>query len=419
MSEHRARSHHRARTRTLAGGAATAALLVAAALVAPAASATADHQHSKGGTPKGPLVVARGLDNPRQLSAGPGGTLLVAEAGHGGTACTGTGEQTQCTGDTAVISAITNPRWPGSKVVDLITGLPSGAGPDGTFAGGTSGVSYGPATRWGKERLSVVTNGAAPDSTGPVPSTVPMGSLLTYGRNHSGAITLKWSVDLLPYEIAHNPDGQVQLGPDGQPLDSLSNPYAALTLPKWTLVADAGANDILAVSRDGKTVRTLTTLPVITAGACATVPNNTADGSPGCDPVPTGITLGPDGFVYVSGLGSEVPGAGRVWKIDPRTGAIVKTYDGLTSASGVAVTKDGSVWVSELLVGSDDPTKSPAQWGQVTQIKRDGTRVVHAVPQPAGMAVVKGHLYVSAYSLFPATGGLGDPALSGQVWRLT
>ena len=42
----------------------------------------------------------------------------------------------------------------------------------------------------------------------------------------------------------------------------------------------------------------------------------------GCDPVPTDLAMGADGFLYVSGLGAEVEG--RIWKIDPDTGKIVQ-----------------------------------------------------------------------------------------------
>ncbi len=42
-------------------------------------------------------------------------------------------------------------------------------------------------------------------------------------------------------------------------------------------------------------ISTFAALPVSIEGECANLPNNTIDGV-GCDPVPTGIVMGSDGF---------------------------------------------------------------------------------------------------------------------------
>src|SRR4051794_23155192 len=76
--------------------------------------------HDDSGTGKGPVVVASGLDNPRQLSWA-GDTLLVAEAGSGGP-CTplpptegsappadGTAADELCAGDTGAVTAVDRP----------------------------------------------------------------------------------------------------------------------------------------------------------------------------------------------------------------------------------------------------------------------------------------------------------------------
>jgi hypothetical protein len=63
--------------------------------------------------------------------------------------------------------------------------------------------------------------------------------------------------------------------------------------------------------------------------------------APGCDSVPTAITRGPDGYIYVAGLGGEAAGTSRVYKLHPTTGRILKAWAGLNSAHGIAVGSAG------------------------------------------------------------------------------
>ena len=90
----------------------------------------------------------------------------------------------------------------------------------------------------------------------------------------------------LDYERSHNPDGQPQFSPNnGEPLDSLSNPFAVSAVgPRGVLVADGGGNDVLSVSRPGK-VRTFFVPPLVNTGGCKGAPNNAPGHPKGCDPV--------------------------------------------------------------------------------------------------------------------------------------
>src|SRR5690349_16588561 len=78
-------------------------------------------------------VVASHLDNPRQLAVGHAGlTLLVAEAGHGGSKCLKDPELgTMCIGTTGKIRSLpfgsVNPT---GHAFNVVSGLLSGAGPD-------------------------------------------------------------------------------------------------------------------------------------------------------------------------------------------------------------------------------------------------------------------------------------------------
>lgn len=186
--------------------------------------------------------------------------------------------------------------------------------------------------------------------------------------------------DLLAFELAHNPDRQPQTQDD-----TLANPYAVLALPGRTLVADAGGNDILVVSHGGK-VRLLTVLPVIRTGQCATATNNGVPNG-GCDSVPTGIAIGPDGYLYVSGLGGEV--VGRIWKIDLRTRAIVKTFYGFPPLTGIAVGQHGMIYASSLFANT------------VFRVRPDGSRVAVSVPGPTGIAIHDGRLFAGSVTVDP------------------
>lgn len=92
--------------------------------------------------PYEPLVVAEGLNKPRQLSLTRDGVLLAAEASKGGDECAGEGEGALCVGDTGAVSAFFQPLSSvGASPVRVVTGLLSGSGPGGASAVGSDGVS--------------------------------------------------------------------------------------------------------------------------------------------------------------------------------------------------------------------------------------------------------------------------------------
>lgn len=375
--------HHR-RLTVLALAATT---VVGGALVA-APTATA--------APAGPVVVTRGLNNPRGLSLLPDGSvLLVAEAGKGGPSCSSGGPDGDvCIGTTGSVDSVVSPNTARRTAPNrVITGLISGAGPDGSGAVGPDGVSANTLSR-----INTVMTYAPPDV---IPSGLPgdqAGKLLRNPAYRPGTVF----ADITGYEMAHDPDGQ---GVD-------SNPYGVLALPTKTLVADAAANDILSVAQDG-TVSLFAVLPNIQTGKCAGVPND--NGTTGCDFVPTSLAEGPDGSIYVGGLGGETPGAGRVLKLDRVTGAVMRTWSGLTAVSGLAVGPDGSIYASQL---SFDPSA-----GKLTRITPlTNARADVSVPFPGGVAVdpKTGSIFVAAFSIAPDT-GLGIPGMdsSGQIWRVS
>src|SRR6478735_226251 len=208
--------NQRVRTPALVASALLLAVTTAASVGASSATAGKNHSHSHGFGSDTPAVVVSGLDNPRQLAVGPHGALYVAESGSGGSDCVGAGEEEPCIGNTAGISKVKAPWSDHAQLRTVVGGLTSIAGPDGTFAGGVSGVGV---ARNGK----VYGTGAAPPEL-----DNPTGGLAgkLFKVKHGAAVTV---ADIAQYEEDNDPDGQ---GVE-------SNPYGVLVQKKRVLVADA------------------------------------------------------------------------------------------------------------------------------------------------------------------------------------
>jgi hypothetical protein len=363
--------------RAAAGAAAGMALV----LMSPATASAQGHDRHGGDDTI--TTIAGGLDGPRQLSAYTGHRLVVAES------------------DTGEVSSVHLRK---GQVETLLTGLGAAQGVD--YANGRLYVAVGEAGPPPEE-------GAPPAS----PSDVPSNALIEAKPN--GQILR--SFDLLQYELENNPDGQVQFVPDengvDQPVDALSNPFSVLAQRDRILVADAGANDVLSIDRRSGEISTFFVPPVVTdTPECEAAQNN--PGTVGCDPVPTEITEGPDGLIYLGTLGAEAPGAARVYVLDQQ-GHQVDVITGLTSVTGVAVDHDGTVYVSNVLEGapqgeSPPPGFDPAGVGEITRISPDGERATADVTMPTGLEIEGGELYASAWSV---AAFLGIPG-RGEIKRI-
>jgi hypothetical protein len=342
-------------------------------------------------------VVVSGLNNPRELALTKSGDLLIAEAGDGGATKIGKGKGASYIGPSGSVSLVTDPSTGSNESPDrILTGFLSSSSKGGAEAVGSDGVSADSLAA-----IYVQETYFGPD----VPPFFPdqEGQLLVAPKQG------------VPTEVTNISDFNQSANPDGQPFDS--DPYAVLiTGPGTELVADAAANDIVSVSNGTDSV--FHWFPNITTGKCKkkSDPNPSF---PGCNFVPTALAQNKAGDIFVTGLGSLVPGQGEVVELDPTGTTVLNTWTGFTAPDGIAVDKAGDIYVSQLLAPEPNPPV-PQIAGILTEIQASGEPDINtAVPFPSGLVLDKaGNLYVSAFSIAPGT-GLGGPGTSGEVLRLS
>jgi DNA-binding beta-propeller fold protein YncE len=364
--------------------------LAIAVLLATASSAAAhggrDHQGHGGGVPAGVTEVATGLHNPRHLDVGPHGDVYVAEAGTGGgtASCFDTAEGFACVGATGRVSRIpdADELQPGARET-VVDGLASFAPATGDDAIGPHGIDV-------KHGAIYVTNGGPTEPQRNKQTVLrdtledeePVAGL--FGRllqiAPGGAFTP--IADIWDFERDNNPDGQPAF-PGGPPIGNPaidSNAVDVLARHGHFYVADAGANTLLEVSRDG-------------AIAVKHVFENVPTPGPGdaiipMQAVPTGVVKGPDGLLYVGQLtGFPFPvGGANVFVIDPDTGAIVRTITGFTNAMDLAFGRDGTLYVLEIDANS---LAAPGDEGAIFAVAPGATTGTQ-IPLPAGTLTAPG-----------------------------
>ena len=373
-----------------------------------------------------PRVVAEDLNNPRQLSFSPDGrTLMVAEAGRGGTECTTVGEGPQasesCTGPSGSVTRISSPAGASPVAARTVSGLRSDAGPNGAFAVGTNGVDE----IAGADRLHVVAQspGLAEDAT---PEDSGQGAYIVADAADQppmqpgeppipGLVTLPGGdIALLGVDLA---DAERRLNPDRAQIES--NPYGVVFVDEdpadpedgYVLVADAAANTVWKIAPDEQAPDALETTVFVTYPT--TADTEAQQGPP--EFVPTSLAVHGD-RLFVGGLGSEIAGAAQVVEYDLSNRAEVRRFTGFTGITGVAADA-GNLYVSQLFgpvppgppgdVPSDEAPTTPSIPGSVVKVSRadGGVRTAVDVPFPAGIALdAAGNVYVAVNSIAPADG---------------
>jgi sugar lactone lactonase YvrE len=276
-------------------------------------------------------VVADDVVTPLGFAFGDDGTLYVAEAFTGALTAFKSGERTT-----------------------LVAGEP-GTGTAGVDAAGRGKVVY-------TQTLPPEVGGSADTTLNrvqPNGKITTLASLLAYETdNNPDQINTYGVLDPSP-ECAVQAEAAAEvIGPISNPGLVDSNPYAvALDEDGSTVVADAGGNDLVRVSPNGKRVTTIAVLPPIEQTLTAEVLAGFPVDLSACegeaiqsDPVPTDVEIGPDGHYYVSALPGfpESPGAGTVFRVDHTTGAVTEVATGFTGTVDIAVADDGTLYVAEL-----------------------------------------------------------------------
>ena len=345
-------------------------------------------------------TIAKGLDNPRDLTFGPWGALYVAEAGNG--AAPGSKEcipgenpeEATCVGFTSGVSRID--RWGVHKIV---SGLVSLAEPNGSFALGTSAVA---GSWWGLQALEQ----ESADGVPPAASKYLSATTLAKGKEQLGRLFqidpwghLRTIADVGDFDYQWSLEHK-SLVPEQFPD---ADPYSLLLSPWGTWVIDAASNTLGKVSPGGQV--SVTTF----------FPN-----PPVSDAVPTCVDRGPDGALYVSqllGVGNAA-GIGVVWRVVPGHAPEVWA-SGLTSVTGCGFGPDGQFYAVEF---SNKPLLEAAPGtGEVVRVPPHSTSpipIVEHLSFPNGFAANRWNhsLYVSNWSVAPADGALGGA--TGEVLRI-
>lgn len=293
--------------------------------------------------------VLGGLAAPRGIAFDGKGSMYVAEsgvAGEGPAGLTHTGKVDKFAWGS------TRPAWSTGFNSLYATEDPSAPpdvlGPAGLSAIGNGCMKHSHGQRNGCQLL-MITGESTPGILAATDGAVndPQAGHLYRLDGASGAATSTSDVGSQMYQWTTDHAGLFEDFPD-------SNPYGVLVTkdPQTdqirTFVADAGANTISEIMRDG-TARVIAYLPNENFGAYR-------------DATPTCIAQGPDGYLYVGTLDfvSNLfvpPGTGgfsSVWRVDPNAAyPTIPTIwaSGLTTLTACTFDRQGNFWATEMFAG--------------------------------------------------------------------
>jgi hypothetical protein len=193
-----------------------------------------------------------------------------------------------------------------------------------------------------------------------------------------------------------------------------SHPYSVARVGNRWVVADAGSNVLWSVSDKGA-VSKLSVLPpqsiTITAEMAGAMGADCLAGiTYAFEPVPTDVEVATDGSLWVSLLpgGPEDPSLGArgaVYTVNASSGAATRVAGGFLGATNLAVAPDGTVYVTELF------------GGKISKISRNGAVSTAAtIERPLSVEVHGGYLYVGQFADIDfETGTVNGP---GSIVRL-
>jgi glucose/arabinose dehydrogenase len=333
-------------------------------------------------------IIASGLSNPRGLAFDDEGRLYVAEAGRGGDTdnCIAVPAEpgaVRCLGFSGALTRVDKTGT--EKPKRIVRKIPSLAvQPAGTGADGLVDIAFGPTGRL----YGVIGFGGGPDLREDLGrGGFLFGKLVRFVPHEDKPVRVL--ADILKHEARRNPAGG--------PVDS--NPYGLDALFHRRVIADAGGNSLVEATAEGKT-RTLAVFPTRILQS----PIPPGDEVP-VEAVPTTVTRGPDGFLYVGQLtGFPFPvGAARVYRVPPEGGTPEIYAEGFTNIVDIAFGLNGELYVLE--IARDSLLVGPP--GRLLRVLKNGSRstVTGGLVFPGGVAVDRdGTLYVTNFGTSPDQG---------------
>ena len=204
-----------------------------------------------------------------------------------------------------------------------------------------------------------------------------------------------------------------RLGPPTYEAIKDTHPYASTTAGDTTYVADAAANAILGVDRNGvvSTVAVMPPIPLTITSRAARkykMPDCAIGHAYLFEAVPTDVEMGPDDMLYVTSLpGGPEDGAlganGAVFRVDPLTGSATPVVGKIAGAVDLAVAPNGDIYVAEL-------------FGSRISMIAAGTEEVEIfriLQQPGAVEFARGFVYATTKVL----SGRGGPP-DGRLYRM-
>ncbi len=270
-------------------------------------------------------------------------------------------------------------------------------------------VAAGRLLRWtpGAPHPSVVAEGLPTTLLGPEGAPAGVSAALRVGETYYyvvGEARAKEFRELYRLEPGEHPvgvTGQEILGLD--PPNRLTNPYDLAQAPAGAFYAsDSGLNAVLRIDSDGG---------IVDYAAFAARETGLAEGPRTMDVVPTGLTLGPDGALYVASLtGFPFPtDAAYVYRLadldgdgDAQDAGETTVYaTGFTAATDLAFEADGSLLVTEFSVDmarlAEAGFERAAEWPGRLVRWRDGAIevVAEGLVSPTAVVVSGDRVFVS------------------------
>jgi hypothetical protein len=313
-------------------------------------------------------VVMSNLNAPKGLAWGPEGALYVAESGTTSVTgpCAAVFRGSNCYSGTGSITRL----WRGQQE-RVVTGLPSVYNAAAGDIIGPEDIAF---LGRGNARVSIGWGGAPAARAGLGELGPLFGTLLQVQPSGN------WRVraDVSAFEGAQNPGGG----------NFDSNPFGILSEAGQQFVADAGGNSLLEVGNDGD----VSLVAVFPAIAVPLGPFNPPFAQ--SEAVPTEVTRGPDGALYVSTLTGLPfrPGVASIYRVAAgQTPQVHAT--GFTQITDMDWAPDGSLYV--LQYASAPFFGGP---GALIHVAPNGTRttITTALFHATGVAVgPDGAVYVS------------------------